>query len=582
MVVFPAIAIGNTQMDNFILSVPANGYHLPVVVTGGMPPVSCVVTGNIPPGLSFNGFCAAAGAATTAGTYTFTATATDSLGNTASANITAPVPSSPVAVEQTENPNATAGWPYNWTHVLANGGVAPYTWALSAGTLPPGTTLYDFDGFATVSGVATTAGSATFSLTATDSNGNSTNPQPYIVVTNPPPSLTTSSLPAYATGSMYYASIGMSGGTPPYWCAVSGALPAGFILDAAACELYGVAAVAASFPITVTAFDSNGYGVSAPFTLSGSGISAPPNLVGSPSSLTLTAASGSSAPVPQNVQIASSGGSLAFTVAGTASWLTVNSSGGATPSTLAIQANPSGLAVGSYSGAIIVTSPGAANSPYSIPVTFTVIAAAAPGFTATANPVSSIVTQGQPATFAVTVLSQGGFSSPVTLSAINLPPGYGAATNWSPATVTPPANGQATSTLTVETTSATSTGAFNVTLQASATAFPNADAPVTLTVNPPALQIPYFTTFRYTPDPLDVNQVVTLIFRGGNFIAGTTQVWLVGPGCPGQGCQTSSLSVFNSGAMSGQITLRNAGTFTVNVMNGSGGKVISAGIVMVL
>jgi hypothetical protein len=470
-------------MDNFILSVAATPYQLPIVVTGGMPPVSCVVSGEAPPGLSFNGFCAASGTPVGPGTYTFTATATDSLGNSASANITASVPSSVVAVQQAENPNATAGWPYNWTHVVAYGGTGTYTWAVTSGALPSGLSLLQFGGFMTIAGTPATAGSATFSVTATDTNRNASNPQSYTLVMNPAPSLITSSLPGYTAGTMYYAPIGASGGTPPYWCSVTGALPAGFVMDAAACEIYGVTSAAGPFPVTVTAFDSNGYGVSAPFTLSGSG-GTPPTLLSTPSSVALTGTFGSVSPVSQSVQLNASGAAIAFTAASNAQWLTASPAAGTTPSTLLVQANPAGLAAGTYQGVVVVTSLGAANSPYSIPVTFTVVPATGPGFTLTVNPTASTITQGQTTTFLLTVLSQGGFSAPTALAVLGLPRGDKAGTGLSPATVTPPANGQATSTLTVVTGSTTTTGTFSVTLQASSGGLPTANFPVTLTVNP--------------------------------------------------------------------------------------------------
>ena len=271
LVVFPRIAVGNTKMDNFPLSIAANAYHLPVVVTGGMPPVTCAVTGQTPPGLSFNGFCGPSGAATASGTYTFTATATDSLGNSASASVTATVPQSVVDIVQAENPNATAGWPFNWTHVTASGGAGPYTWSLASGSLPAGLSLSGAGGFATIFGTPSAAGSSTFSLTATDSNHNFSVPQSYTLITNPALSITTSSLPVNVAGSMYYASVGTSGGTPPFWCSVAGALPQGFILDAAACEIYGISSASGSFPLTVTAWDSNGYNVSSALTLSSTG-----------------------------------------------------------------------------------------------------------------------------------------------------------------------------------------------------------------------------------------------------------------------------------------------------------------------
>jgi hypothetical protein len=268
LVVFPAIAVSNTRMDNFTLGFAANAYHLPIVITGGMPPVTCAVTGATPPGLSFNGFCGASGTVTTPGTYTFTVTATDSLGRTASAEVSTTVNSSTVGIEESNNPNATADWPFNWTGIGAREGSGGYTWAVSSGSLPAGLSLSSTGNFGTISGMPTTTGSTTFSLTATDSASDASNPVSYTLTVNTPPALTTSSLPSYAVGAPYYAPIGVSNGTPPIWCSVTGALPAGFLLDAASCELYGTTAAAGPFPITLTAYDSNGYNVSSSYTLS--------------------------------------------------------------------------------------------------------------------------------------------------------------------------------------------------------------------------------------------------------------------------------------------------------------------------
>jgi hypothetical protein len=136
--------------------------------------------------------------------------------------------------------------------------------------------------------------------------------------------------------------------------------------------------------------------------------------------------------------------------------------------------------------------------------------------------------------------------------------------------VTPPANGQATSTLTIHTTNATATGTFTITLRAAANGYPTKDIPVTLTINPGAPPTPFFTGLGYTPNPAKAAQVVTLAFYGGNFISGTTQVWFVGPGCPGQGCQTNAVSVVSSAYMSAQAVLNSPGSYTVSVRNGSG------------
>jgi len=79
---------------------------------------------------------------------------------------------------------------------------------------------------------------------------------------------------------------------------------------------------------------------------------------------------------------------LNFTVSSTTfnggNWLLVGPTSGATPNNLTLAFTTSGLAVGTYSGNITVTSTGPANSPVSIPVTVVV----APSATASATPAS--------------------------------------------------------------------------------------------------------------------------------------------------------------------------------------------------
>ena len=115
-----------------------------------------------------------------------------------------------------------------------------------------------------------------------------------------------------------------------------------------------------------------------------------------------------------------------------------------------------------------------------IPVTVTINKAA--DFSTSVDTTSRTITQGQSTTFTVTVKSLNGFSSPVSLAAINLPPGYSSA-YWNSPSVTPSANGQVTGTLTINTTTGTSTGSFTTTLRASASGYTTKDIPVVITIN---------------------------------------------------------------------------------------------------
>src|SRR5205807_1517206 len=95
----------------------------------------------------------------------------------------------------------------------------------------------------------------------------------------------------------------------------------------------------------------------------------------SPSSVTLSCQpSGSSS--TQNLNLTSNSVGLAYTATGSVpsqGWLVVTPSG-RIPGSLAVSADCSKLAAGSYTGSIAVTAPGAVNSPLTIGVTLNVTA----------------------------------------------------------------------------------------------------------------------------------------------------------------------------------------------------------------
>lgn len=102
------------------------------------------------------------------------------------------------------------------------------------------------------------------------------------------------------------------------------------------------------------------------------------NLVISPGPLSFTQFQGGGQPPAQELNIASSGTLLAYSLQVTTltggNWLSVTPTTGITPSRVSVSVNASGLALGTYSGSIIVTAPGAPNSPQVVPVTLTVSA----------------------------------------------------------------------------------------------------------------------------------------------------------------------------------------------------------------
>jgi uncharacterized repeat protein (TIGR03803 family) len=243
-------------------------------------------------------------------------------------------PSTSVILNPTTLPAATVGASYSQT-ITASGGTAPYTYAVTAGSLPTGLSL---SSAGVLSGTPTAAGSASFTVTATDSDGN-TGSQPYTLTVGLALSPTT--LPAATVGASYSQTITASGGTAPYTFAVSGgALPAGLSLSSAG-VLSGTPTAGGSSSFTVTATDSNsdtgsqGYSLTVnPATITVAPKTVPAARVGASYSDTLTA-SGGTAPytfavtsglLPAGLGLAASGvlggtptagGSFSFTVTAT-------------------------------------------------------------------------------------------------------------------------------------------------------------------------------------------------------------------------------------------------------------------------
>jgi uncharacterized repeat protein (TIGR03803 family) len=140
------------------------------------------------------------------------------------------------------------------------------------------------------------------------------------------------------------------------------------------------------------------------------------------------------------------------------------------------------------------------------------------------------VAQGQSATFTLTVQSQNGFHALVTPAALNLPTGYmTSGTGWNPPTVTPAANGSASSTLTVATNAGTTPGTYNVTLQATSAGYTARTVPVTITVNKavgtPAISVtPASLAFGSVPVGSSVSQNFTVKNSGTGTLIGTATV----------------------------------------------------------
>jgi hypothetical protein len=140
-----------------------------ITATGGTPPYHFSWSGKSPPGLTLSSKGTLSGTPTTAGSYGFMITATDSSNpaNSSSQRYTLQV--APQAVTITLNPSTlpavTVGTAES-QQITATGGTTPYTFSWS-GAPPPGLTLSTNGA---ISGAPTAVGSYQFKITATDSS----------------------------------------------------------------------------------------------------------------------------------------------------------------------------------------------------------------------------------------------------------------------------------------------------------------------------------------------------------------------------------------------------------------------------
>ncbi|KFA25900.1 putative Ig domain-containing protein [Xanthomonas vasicola] len=239
-----------------------SAYSQTLTASGGTPGYTFVVSaGALPAGLTLNASGVLSGTPTASGSFNFTVTATDNGAPTSGSRAyTLTVAGANVTLPATTLPAGTAGQAYSSAITPATGGIAPYTYALTGGTLPSGITLNTNSGALT--GNSTSVGSFGFTVTATDSTTGSSSQgtQSYILtITAPTIAVAPSAVPTATRGTAYSQTLRASGGMAAYSYAItSGALPAGITL-ASNGTLSGTATVEGTFNFTVQATDANSF-----------------------------------------------------------------------------------------------------------------------------------------------------------------------------------------------------------------------------------------------------------------------------------------------------------------------------------
>ncbi|MDN2695045.1 putative Ig domain-containing protein [Janthinobacterium sp. SUN073] len=248
-------------------------YTATLTAAGGTAPYTySVSSGSLPAGLSLNTATGVlSGTTNVAGSFTFSLRASDSSTGTgapfsATNSYTVSVGAPTITVTPATLPAASVATAYS-QQLTASGGVAPYAYTVSSGSLPAGLSL---SSSGLLSGTPTAGGSFTLTVQAADAHA-FTGTQSYtLVVSSATVSLTPATLPNPTAEAAYTATLTAAGGTAPYTYSVSsGSLPAGLSLNTATGVLSGTTNVAGSFTFSVRASDSS-TGTGAPFSATNS------------------------------------------------------------------------------------------------------------------------------------------------------------------------------------------------------------------------------------------------------------------------------------------------------------------------
>ena len=294
----PALSFLTTSLPDGSTGV---AYSQAVTAQNGTAPYGfTLISGSLPAGLSLS---TGSPSATISGTpvtpqrASFTLQVSDSVGGIATQAFTILIAAGPLSIG-TASP-LTAGYTniaYSQS-MQANGGAPPYSWAVTAGTLPDGLSL---SAAGALTGTPTTQGVSNFTITVTDSNSTAASVVYSLTVTLGTLSFKTPyTLPSSLYGTSYSQTIQAQGGSLPYnWVLTGGALPPGLSFNNGA--ITGTPTSPGTYTFTVQVFDNSSHYISGTFslTIAGSSVTVatpgilPAGAVGGPYSTGLLATGG--------------------------------------------------------------------------------------------------------------------------------------------------------------------------------------------------------------------------------------------------------------------------------------------------
>ena len=247
----PAIS-GSTTLGG----VKGAAFSYQLNATGGAPPYTwSLAIGSLPPGLTLAADTGlVSGVPASAGSYSMTVQATDSLAHAAQKSITINV-IAPLDLATSSLPSVVKGAAYT-QQLIATGGKPPYNWIIVGGSLPAGLGINPDTG--AISGNPTAVGSFGFTVDVTDIELRSARKALSISVVPVPLSLVIASPVEVVKGVAFNLQLNPVGGTPAYaWAVTGGGLPTGLALGAGTGAVTGTASVSGTFSASITVRDQD-------------------------------------------------------------------------------------------------------------------------------------------------------------------------------------------------------------------------------------------------------------------------------------------------------------------------------------